>query len=137
MASDEGSLEERVETLERRVAELENLIEDGAVSEVANMRAFVESTSPETHADRALAIGFYLEQYEGLNHLTTGDIKEGYSTCRVPEPANMSDTLRYLAERELLLPAEHDGRGNAWRLSAEGERSVREWGQDREEDSDT
>lgn len=131
--TEDKDLKARVEALEERVADLEERAESGGLDEIKNIRSFVESTSPNSHTERALAIGYFLEQYDGFDYIVTGDIKRGYEECRVPEPANMSDTLATLEEQELLLQTDHDGRGNAWRLSAAGEQQVKDWQEDANE----
>ena len=98
--SDSEDLEARIVELETRLNSLEGIVHDGRASDdVTGMREFVEQQSPNSHVERALAIAYYLDQFEGQENFTSGDIKAGYRTCRVQKPANMSDVLAGLEDQ--------------------------------------
>lgn len=119
-------LVQRVEDLEARVSQLEEPESSNMEESVPELRGFVEATTPTTHTERALAIAYYLDHHQNAEQVTTETVTEGYTTCRVTKPANMSDVMAQLEKRELLLPVEHEGPGKAWVVSAEGEKTVQE-----------
>lgn len=119
--SDTTDLEVRIEELESRVGELEQLIHNGQASDdVTGMREFVNDVNPETHTERALAIAYYLDQYQGQENFTSKDIEEGYRTCRVQKPANMSDVLADLEAQESAMDDGKDGQTRLRRLTEDG-----------------
>ncbi|WP_135665199.1 hypothetical protein [Halorhabdus rudnickae] len=121
------ALETRVEELESRVNELEQLIHDGqGTDEVTGLREFVNQINPSTHVERALAIGYYLEQYQGQENFTRADLEEEYRTCRVQKPANMSDVLANLREKEWAMPDGEKGQSKPHRLTADGLTQIEE-----------
>jgi len=118
--SDLEDLEVRIDELESRLDSLESIIHDGRASnDVTGMREFVEQQSPGSHVERALAIAYYLDQFEGKENFTSGDINEGYRTCRVQKPANISDVLSGLEDREWVMDDGKDGNTKLRRLTAE------------------
>lgn len=125
--SENEDLEQRVTELESRLGELEQLVHDGqAGDDVTGMREFVEKTAPDTHAERALAIAYYLDQYQGQENFTRADIEAGYRTCRIQKPANMSDTLSKLEDREWTMDDGKDGQARLRRLTSEGLNQIEE-----------
>lgn len=121
--SEQENLEERVTELESRIDELEQLIHDGgATDDVTGMREFVQQIDPGPHTERALAIAYYLEQYQGQENFSSHDIEEGYRTCRVQKPANMSDTVGVLEEKGWAMDdgKQDDGQTRLRRLTGDG-----------------
>lgn len=125
MTNDQSDLRERIETLESRVSDLEELAKSGELEDdTSAMREFVEEADPDNHIERAVVIGRFLERFSGQKSFQTSDMSEGYETCRVPLPANMSDVLQQAEERELIMPTDSDSQRKSWKLTAEGEELV-------------
>ncbi|MBX0287959.1 hypothetical protein EGH22_16625 [Halomicroarcula sp. F28] len=123
--SDADDMAAKIESLEARVDELEQLIHDGQASDdVTGMREFVEDFGPDTHAERALAIAYYLEQYQNHENFSSADIEDGYRTCRVQKPANMSDVLGDLEDKEWAMSDGKEGNTRFRRLTIEGLNTV-------------
>jgi len=119
--SDTADVKTRIEELETRVSELEQLVHDGKASnDVTGLREFVDSIDPDTHAERALAIAYYLEQYQRQENFTSKDIANGYRTIRVQKPANMSDVLSDLEEKGWAMEDGKDGQTRLRRLTTDG-----------------
>ena len=119
--SDADDMAAKIESLEARVDELEQLIHDGqAGDDVTGMREFIEDFNPGTHAERALAIAYYLERYQGQDNFSSADIEDGYRTCRVQKPANMSDVIGDLEEKNWAMDDGKDGNTRLRRLTGEG-----------------
>jgi len=115
------NLTERIEMLEDRVSTLESVLHDGQHrGDVTSMRKFVERVSPTTHAQRALTIAYYLDQYQGQENFMSNDLEAGYRTCRIQKPANMSDILAGMDDKEWIMDDGHDGQTKLRRLTKEG-----------------
>lgn len=127
MSNTAVDVEARIEELESRVSELEDLIHDGqAGDDVTGMREFVNDVDPDTHTERALAIAYYLDQYQGQENFTSKDIEEGYRTCRVQKPANMSDVLAGLEDQGWAMEDGKDGQTRLRRLTDDGLAEIEE-----------
>jgi len=125
--SDTEDIETRIAELESRVGELEQLIHDGqAGDDITGMREFVEKFGPDTHVERALAIACYLEQYQSQENFTRADIEDGYRTCRAQKPANMSDVINNLEDKEWAMKDGKDGQSKLRRLTGSGLAKVEE-----------
>jgi hypothetical protein len=125
--SDTADLEARIDDLESRLNELEQVIHDGnAGDDVTGMREFVARTEPDTHAERALAIAYYLDQYQGHKNFTRADLEEGYRTCREQKPANMSDVIGDLEDKGWAMDDGKDGQSKLRRLTADGLAAIEE-----------
>jgi len=117
----------RLEDLETRVSDLEQLIHDTHNGDnVTGMREFVENVDPDTHVERALAIAYYMDQFLGEENFTTKDIEEGYRTCRVQKPANMSDTVAELDKKGWAMDNGKDGQTRLRRLTGGGLNKIEE-----------
>ena len=99
-----------VDDLRERVEHLEALIEEDpeSVGAAPDVSSFVADADPSSHPERALLLAYYLEQYEGQETFTTGDIEDGYSEARMQTPANLSDTLAGCRRKGWLLEAGED-----------------------------
>ena len=125
MPDAEEDLRQRLSNLEARVEALEEQAQRGELNEdVPGLRAFVDGCSPNSHTERALAIGYYLDVMSADGSFTIHDIIEGYHACREPEPSNPSDVVGRAGEAGWLMK---DGRQDGlqqWRVTAEGERKI-------------
>jgi hypothetical protein len=125
MSKNHRDLQQRVDDLETRVSDLESLAKGEELSDDSPaMREFVESAAPETHIERAVAIGRFLELFDGKDSFQTADIVSGYETCRISLPANPSDVLQQAEEQELIMPLSDERQEKTWQLTAKGEEFV-------------
>lgn len=123
--TDMEELQQEVSELRKRIEQLEErLQENGPPADASSLRSFVESTGPSSHTERALAIGYHLDFYEGTNSFTVSDIEEGYTECRLQPPSNPSDVLGRAENNGWLLRTGTEGRVTLWRVSADGERFI-------------
>lgn len=127
MSDNTEALRERVEELEERVATIEQRFESGDIpEETDDLRSFVEEVNPSTHIERAVVIGYYLEKHQGRSNFTVEDIEEGYRTCKVQKPANLSDSLANAERKGWLMRDGETDRFQLWILTGEGEDYVEE-----------
>lgn len=124
---EQEDLEERVTELESRLSKLEKIINDGEeIKNPIGMREFVQKVDPDTHTERALAIAYYLDQYQGQESFSSGDIEAGYRTCRVKKPANISDTVSNLVDNNWAMDDGNEGRTRLRRLTNDGLNKIEE-----------
>lgn len=118
---------DRIQELEERVGAIEEQIESGDISYgTPDLRAFVEQIDPSTHVERSVAIGYYLENQKGKNNFTVDDIGEGYRTCKIQKPANMSDALANAENRGWVMRDGVNEQYQQWILTRDGEQFVEE-----------
>ncbi|ELZ96087.1 hypothetical protein C440_05340 [Haloferax mucosum ATCC BAA-1512] len=117
----------RLSDLEDRVSSLEGQIAGQAQpASKSEIRSFVEDWDPDTHKERAVVIGYFIEHGRGENNFTVEDITDGYRECKIQEPANMSDILAGAEKEGLAMRDGKEGRLQNWVLTADGEKFVTE-----------
>lgn len=119
-------LREQIENIEERLTALEERFEaDETPREGHDLQALVKEYEPSTHVERALVIGYHLEQM-GNENFSINEIQHGYRDAKLKEPANMSDVLGRAGEQGMM---RRDGEENGlqmWILTLEGEQMVEE-----------
>jgi hypothetical protein len=128
MSQQQSDLRAEVEDLKDRVSSLEAKLEENptAATEATNLEAFVDRFDPSTHKERAVSIGYFLEHYEGQNFFTTPDIEDGYRTCRMKLPANMSDVLNNAEDVGWIMRDGSGGQTTNRKLTKDGIKMVEE-----------
>lgn len=128
MSSDSEDLQDEVDDLKERVSRLEALLEEDpeVAEDVEDLQTFIQDFDPSTHAERAVGIGYFLEQYEGRDSFSTSDIEEGYRRCRMSLPANMSDVLNSGEENDWIMRDGQEGQTTVRKLTIDGINMVEE-----------
>lgn len=119
-------LEDRVESLETRVSELESRLDAGAEAEAESLKEFVKQIDPEGHDEVALAIGYYLENIEGNQGFTASDIKEGYKRAKRQPYSNISVLLGRMKDNGNIMVFNSGSTKNTYTLTMEGEEKIEE-----------
>ncbi|MDZ7849978.1 MAG: hypothetical protein U5K70_03915 [Halodesulfurarchaeum sp.] len=120
-----ADIEERVEDLERRVGELEDMLEGGTIMpSKSDLEEFLDLTSPNTHVERATAIGFWLVHEADEGPFMVADVEDAYEDCRLRKPANMSDVLAGANDRGWLMRQGRKGQNQLWMITKEGDEAV-------------
>jgi len=128
MTKDHEMLQEEIDSLKERVSKLESILRsDSSPAPTAHsLRSLYEEFGPSSHFERVLVISYYLEHSKGEDGFTTEELREGYIACKTPLPANLSDTIAKVGDRDWAMPiGEEDGR-RVWQLTAKGEQVVQE-----------
>lgn len=102
---------------------LVNRIKDiGESIEVAvDLAELVNEFSPSNHTERAVAVGYYPDQYHDFENFPINDIDAGYRECQIKKPGNLSYLLRQTADnRGWLIGDGKDGQTQLLGLTGDG-----------------
>jgi len=118
----ESEIQDELKELKQRVAALESKLESDpeAAAEATDMQSFIREFDPSTHKERTVGIAYYLEQYENQDRFTTADIEEGYRTCRMNLPANLSDVLNGCEDNGWVMREGKEGQSTVRKLTLDG-----------------
>lgn len=118
----DDDLAEEVAELKERVSRIESLLESEPerADEVQNLGDFLDEKNPSSHYERAIVIGYYLEQFEGQDSFTVNDIEDGYQTARISLPSNMSDVLGECENRDWVMRVGTSGQTQLRSLTRDG-----------------
>lgn len=123
-------VESRVSELERRLTEVERILGEEAhpanqQSKRLSIREFLISKGPKTDLDRALLIGYYLENFGNKAPFNLNDLREAFAGAKEPLPSNLSDTVNKNIQKGLVMevPGRKDG-FKSWVLTNSGEAKV-------------
>lgn len=124
----ESELQQEIKDLKERVSALETKIQEDpdVVSKSMDLSTFVQEFDPNTHNERAIAIAYYLENYESQDKFTRNDIEKSYKRCRINLPANMSDVLASCEKKGWIMREGKDGNVNIRKLTMNGLKMVEE-----------
>ena len=64
------------------------------------IKEFMRAFRSDTHARQVLAIGYYLEVYEGKQSFEVGDIRRGYVSAKLSPSSNISVEIRLNIQRD-------------------------------------
>lgn len=93
--------EKEIEDIKAKLVELEDrLVELESVKKVnpakirkLSINEFIRSKKPKNDVERALAIGYFLEQYESMENFNSNDLKEYFKKSREKIPSNIPDKI--------------------------------------------
>lgn len=91
-----------------------------------SIKEFLIECAPKSGTQTALAIGFYLENYEGVSPFNAADLKKGFRAARETPPANVNDTANWCVKGGHMMeePEKKDSM-KAWVVTRSGEEYVR------------
>lgn len=125
------TIEEKVESLEIRVSQLENLfkktsssVPPNASSKKKSAKEFLLEKNPKDDLKRTLYIGYYLEKYDGMESFSVDDLREVFRASRVPSPKNLNDKVNQNISKGFLMEVEKKDKKKAWILTSTGEKHV-------------
>ncbi len=121
------------EELLQRIIKLENrikAIEDGSSREPEqsvnssskpSIREFLIEKSPSDDVKKTIAIGYYLEHFEGLDSFNIKDLEKGFERAREKKPLNMNDKVNMAIRNGFLDEvAEKKESRKAWHITNTG-----------------
>jgi len=107
MQSNLSELEQRLNDFEQRLEKLESSPKGTPVSQDKELtiRQFLNQKKPANDNQRTLAIGYYLEKYDGLEPFNKIDLEDGYISSREKVPANILSTVKRNIDKKLIILA--------------------------------
>lgn len=120
----------RIEQLEGRVTLLERGVPaittaPNAMTKKLAAKEFLMGKHVSSELQRVVALGFYLERYQGLTSFNVSDLVDVFRLARETIPKNMNDAVnKNIARGFLMEAAEKKDSKKAWQLTATGERYV-------------
>jgi hypothetical protein len=111
---------------ERRISALEGMPEKlKSAGKKLSIKEFVLTKNPVDDVQRALVIGYYLENFDGAEAFNVRDLTEGFRLARERVPLNMNDKVNMNRAKGYMMKA--GGKKDnlkAWVLTSLGERFV-------------
>ncbi len=133
MKDDTKNIEERIRRLEERVSLVEEKygsnqnqdITKGVQTKSLSLREFLLDRKPSNDVERTLAIGYFLEKYEGVASFNIEDILSAYVRAKEKKPININDKIGMNAKKGHIDEdrAKKDGK-KSWYVTSSGERFV-------------
>lgn len=131
MSNDDfAKLTRRIDDLEKRVSGLEaKRGADGddipASAKKLSLREFLISKKPSDDVKKSLAIGYYLEKFEGLTSFNAGDLESSFEKAKEKKPLNINDKVNMNIRNGYMDEvAEKKDSRKAWHLTSTGEQFV-------------
>ena len=125
-------LEERMSSLEARVAALEKQLQrphTAALSRVKELSAkeFLIAKKAESETQKVVALIYFLERHQAVVPANVSDLETVFAQARERRPKNMNDAVNKNVTRGFLMEAkEKKNSKKAWVLTVTGERFVEE-----------
>lgn len=97
----------------------------GTASKPMSIKEFILEREPQSDIQKALAIGYYLEKYEGLLSFNVRDLADGFRAAKEAVPGNVGDKVQANIRKGHMMEAK-DKKENlkAWMLTSTGEKHV-------------
>lgn len=129
MVSDEimRNVQKKLDDFEKRISKLESLFrtKPKAVKKTS-IKEFILSTEPKGDVQKSLAIGYYLEKYEGLSSFNVKDLEKGFRAAKEQVPKNINyKMIRNIAQGYIMEAKEKKDNRKAWVLTNSGEEYVK------------
>jgi len=95
MAININEIREQLEEHEERLSQLEKVLQmkQKVSKKKLSIREFILDINPQNDVQRALAIGYYLENYAGFSCFTSKDVEKGFRRAREKVPPNVPDKI--------------------------------------------
>ncbi len=123
-------IKERLSDVEDRLTALERSLDGGDTEpreKKLSINEFALEFDPSNHRERALVIGHYLENHDGVDSFTTKDIREGYRRIKWNPPANPSDTVsKAVSQGQMMEVGKTEKGAKEYVLTQTGEQMVDE-----------
>jgi len=125
-APDINRLYNTIKDHEIRISKLESLVRKEPIKiEGKNIKSFIKNINPQSDVKLTLAIGYYLEKYEGFSSFNAKDLEKGYLEAREPLPPNIHDKIQLNVRNEHFMESpEKKDNFKAYFLTNSGERYV-------------
>lgn len=119
----------KLENLEKRMTAIEGSSTKASHVEgkKLSMKEYLLTKKPTDDVQRTLAIGYYLEHFEGMRAFNVKDITEGFRSAKEPTPANINDKVNLnIRKGHMMAEKEKKDKLTAWVLTNSGEKYIEE-----------
>lgn len=128
---DNANIQQQIDNLKERLSLVEEIIAkmNGDDSQdnkkKLSLREFLITKKPSDDVKKTLAIGYFLEKFEGVSSFNTDDLLSAYEKAKEKKPLNINDKVNmnikngHMAEA----PAKKDSK-KAWYVTNSGESFV-------------
>ena len=116
-----------LEEHEERILKLEKLFQTKPeiIKKKVSIKEFILQKGPKSDVQKALAIGYFLEKYEGLAFFNVKDLEKGFRDAREKVPSNVADKiLKNIAKGHMMKRGEEKDGFTAYVLTNSGEKFV-------------
>ena len=97
-------IEQRLDDFEIRLLKLENReVEIKTPKKNISIREFLNEKIPEDDLQRTLFIGYYLENYEGLESFNKRDLEHAFEAARFKIPSNINVNVNINIEKGFIM----------------------------------
>jgi len=112
-----------LEDHERRITALEGMpVKPKSEDKKLSIKEFLLMKKPKGFAKTVLAVGYYLEKYEGFTCFNIRDLEDGFRAAKEPLPKNINDTVNGNISQGYIMEAkEKKDNITAWVLTSTGE----------------
>jgi len=127
-----------IKSLDGRIARIESgnsrnkmVSEVSAEREVSNRRVsvkeFLMECSPKGDVQKTLAIGYFLERFEGMSSFNKTDVERAYQAIKEKPPLNINDKANMSIRNGHLREEEEKKESKkAWAITPSGERYIKD-----------
>jgi len=122
-------IKKRLNELEERLSKLEgsNKTESKVVMKRVSITEFMRSQKPHDDVQKTLAVGYYLEKYEGLTSFNARDLESAFQRLKVPKSQTINfnyKAIRNIQQGYMDEANEKKDKQKAWSLTKPGEEYV-------------
>ena len=128
MSEEFSKIKKKIDEHEKRISELENLVQTKSegIKKKLSIKEFILQKKPRNDLQRALAISYYLENYEGFSCFNSKDIGKGFREAREKVPTNVADKIQQNIAKGYLMKADEKKDGKvAYVLTNTGVRFIK------------
>lgn len=122
-------IKERLGRMEERLAKLEgpNQKELKSFKKGKSINEFMSSQKLNGDVQRTLAVGYYLEKYEGLSSFNAKDLGDAYRRLKIPKSQNINfnyKVIKNIQQGYMTETKQKKDKQKAWALTNSGEKYV-------------
>lgn len=125
------SVESRLARIEERLDKLEAVasgddvgIQTSQKTKPVSIKEYLIGKNPQTANDRALTMGYFLENISGQDQFNVEDIKGCFRMAKIPAPKNVNDIINKNIAKGFMMESGKSRGTKSWVLTATGEAVV-------------
>lgn len=127
MSVEINKLKKKLEEHEERISRLEKLFQTKpeVIKKKLSISEFLLSKEPKSEMEKTLAIGYYLEKFEGFTSFNAKDLEVGFRKAKERPPKNVNyEVIRNVRKGYMMEAEDTKDNRKAWYLTNSGEKYV-------------